>query len=393
MNMAAAAANQPSAVQSRLVAFVRLARANDFRVGVAEEIDAQRIAMTCGLDDMYRLRWGLRSLLCNDHNDWQRFDALFEAFWVPADRRQTVRIQAAGALASRRMNRTEQGAEDGSRRSSSYGDNTNHGEGGDAGEGGVREGASMAEQLAGVDFRQLAGQGRMHEMERLAERLARRMRRRLTRRQHLQRHGRRIHLRRTLRASLAMGGTPLELVFRQRRKRQPRLIIFIDVSRSMSLYSYVFLRFAHGIVKVFRDASAFAVHTALVPISAALRQPDRTRMQASLALISQGWSGGTRIGECLAQVNRDHGALITSRSVVLIVSDGLDTGEPGMLAQQLESFKRRCRKIVWLNPLLGRAGYEPRTGAMLAALPFIDVFAPAHNLRSLMALEPVLTGL
>ncbi len=133
-------------------------------------------------------------------------------------------------------------------------------------------------------------------------------------------------------------------------------------------------------------------YTALVHITDALKQPDVTRVRESLALISQGWSGGTRLGEALQRFARDYSARINSRTLFIIVSDGLDTGEPELLAQQLASIRRRCRKIVWLNPLLGREGYEPKTGAMLAALPHIDVFAPAHTLQSLLALEPVLTN-
>ena len=169
--------------------------------------------------------------------------------------------------------------------------------------------------------------------------------------------------------------------------------MIVDVSRSMSLYSHVFLRFARGLVNAFRDASAFAYHTRLVPITDALRQTDMTRMRTSLALISQGWSGGTRIGECLGHFNQDYGRLVNARSVVIIVSDGLDTGEPATLANELARIKQRCRKLIWLNPLLGRPGYEPKTRGMQAALPHIDLFAPAHNLQSLQALEPALLGL
>jgi uncharacterized protein with von Willebrand factor type A (vWA) domain len=121
-----------------------------------------------------------------------------------------------------------------------------------------------------------------------------------------------------------------------------------------------------------------------------MRQPDLMKVRESLSLISQGWSGGTRIGESLEHFNRDHGRLVNSRSVVIVVSDGLDTGTPEQLAAQLTLIKRRCRKLIWLNPLLGREGYEPRTGGMLAAMPLLDLFAPAHNVCSLMALESVL---
>jgi uncharacterized protein with von Willebrand factor type A (vWA) domain len=110
-------------------------------------------------------------------------------------------------------------------------------------------------------------------------------------------------------------------------------------------------------------------------------------------LISQGWSGGTRLGEALRRFTRDYGRRVNSRTLFIMVSDGLDTGEPDLPAQQLAEIRRRCRKVVWLNPLLGRGGYEVKTGAMLAALPHLDVFAPADNLQSLLALEAVCTSL
>ncbi len=378
-----------ASIEARLVEFVRLARANGFQVGVRESIDAQRIARCCGVTDPQRLHWGLRSLLCSGQDDWDRYAELFDAYWRPA-KRQARYQPMAGAPADKQGGAKGPGGAAGS---GADADQPQPGQGDDAGSSGTRKGASYRESLTQTDFRFMADTGSMRDAERLVERLAKRMRRRMVRRQRVQRQGRRIHLRRTVRNSLRYGGTPLQLAFRQRTRRQPRLILLTDVSRSMSLYSYVFLRFARGIVNAFRDADAFACHTRLVHITDALRQPDLVRVRESLALISLGWSGGTRIGESLQRFEQDYAARMNSRTVFIIVSDGLDTGEPELLAGQLASIRRRCRKLVWLNPLLGREGYEPKTGAMLAALPHLDVFAPAHNLQSLLALEPVLTSL
>lgn len=377
-------------LQSRLVEFVRLARAHDFRVGVAEEIDAQRVASLCGLLDRQRLRWGLRALLCSDADEWQRFDALFDAYWLPGN--VSSRVQASpGARVGRQL--AGQGEQSRRRGAAAEADAADSGHATDAAPGGTREGASAAERLARTDFQFLADDGQMRAMEHLVERLARKMRRRMLRRQRVQRHGRRVHLRGTLRNCLRFGGLPLQLAYRQRRRRQPRLVVIVDVSRSMALYSNLFLRFARGVVNAFGDASAFAYHTRLVPVTDALRQTDPVRVRASLRLVSQGWSGGTRIGECLRQFNDGYARLLNSRSIVVVVSDGLDTGEPEALAAQLVRIRQRCRRLVWLNPLLGRAGYEPRTRGMQAALPYLDLFAPAHNLQSLQALEPAFSGL
>lgn len=374
-------------VQQRLVEFVRLLRANGFPVGVAEEIDAQRVALYCGIEDPEPLRWGLRGLLCAGREEWGRFDGLFEAYWMPAN--AGSRVQSAVGTIGKKARR-EPGSGSGQ---SGLPDQADGDEAAAAGRDGTLGGASRLETLECGDFQSLADSGQMQAMERLVESLARRMRRRLVRRERVQRKGARLHLRHTIRNSLPHGGTPLRLAFRQRRRRQPRLILITDVSRSMAMYSFLFLRFAQGIVAAFSDADAFACHTRLVHITDALRQPDQTRVTRSLALISQGWSGGTRLGASLAQFNRDYSRLLNRRTLVILVSDGLDTGEPSELALQLAALRARCRRLVWLNPLLGRPGYQPLTGGMQAALPHLDLFAPAHNLQSLAALEPALAEL
>jgi uncharacterized protein with von Willebrand factor type A (vWA) domain len=381
-------------LQTRLVEFVRLARSNNFRVGVAEELDAQNVALKCGLDNSTRLRWGLRALLCSDQDDWQRFDELYDAYWLPTNVKSRYST-AAGGLAKKppdASNPTEASSQEALR--SSGADSQSLDEANEAVDGsGTREGASFNATLAKMDFQALADPDEMRAVEALVDRLARQMRKRAIRRQRVSKTGKKIDLRKTLRGSLRFGGTPLVLNYKQRVKRQPRLVLIVDVSRSMSMYSFFFLRFARALVTVFRDVSVFAYHTQLLPITEALRQTDLIRVRNSLAMVSQGWSGGTRIGESLATFNDKYGQILNSRSIAVIVSDGLDTGDPDYLATQLARIKPRCSKLVWLNPLLGRSGYEPVSQGMQAALPYLDLFAPAHNLNSLKMLEPALTRL
>ena len=203
--------------------------------------------------------------------------------------------------------------------------------------------------------------------------------------------GQRLDLRRTIHRSVAHGGTPIDLVWRRRKLRPLRLVLLLDASGSMELYTAFFARFLHAAVDAFREAEAFVFHTRLVHVSSALRERDVARAVDRLALMAQGIGGGTRIGESLADFNRWHAArVINSRTAVVIVSDGYDTGEPDRLATEMQRLARRSRRIVWLNPLLGWRDYEPTARGMQAALPYIDLFAPAHNLESLAALEPYL---
>lgn len=377
-------------VLDRLVGFLRFMRTNGYLLGIREQLDVMRLAEFSGLLEPRRLRWGLRAIVCSSADDWRHFDELFDAYWKPANRNREQR----SSYAKKMDKKNGLGGQQGGGNQVAEADHAQEGDDCDAGAGGSKGGASVQQALQRADFRMLADDSQMHEMEHLVERLAKQMRRRMTRRQKLQQHGRRLHLRRTIRNSLRYGGTPLDLAFCQRKQRLPRLILLLDVSRSMSLYSFLFLRFARGIVEAFKDADAFVYHTRLVHVTDALRESDMGKARDKLALLSLGWSGGTRIGECLQLFNRDYGRrIVNSRSVVMIISDGYDTGEPDELARQLGELKQRARKIVWLNPLLGRDGYEPIAQCMQAALPLLDLFAPAHNLESLLQLESELMKL
>jgi uncharacterized protein with von Willebrand factor type A (vWA) domain len=217
------------------------------------------------------------------------------------------------------------------------------------------------------------------------------MRARLIRREQIRRRGRRLDLRRTIHRNVSHGGTLLDLAWRRRKIKPLRLVMLLDASGSMSLYTAFFVRFLHGAVDAFREAEAFVFHTRLAHVSPSLRDRDVTRAVDRLSLMAQGIGGGTRIGESLATFNRWHARrVINSRTAVMIVSDGYDTGPPEQLGQEMRRLRRRCKKIVWLNPLIGWRDYSPQARGMQAALPYVDLFAPAHNLASLAALEPYL---
>jgi uncharacterized protein with von Willebrand factor type A (vWA) domain len=194
--------------------------------------------------------------------------------------------------------------------------------------------------------------------------------------------------------SIRFGGTPMQLAYRLRWPKPLRLVVILDASGSMSLYSTFFVRFIRGVLDHFRQAEAFVFHTRLIHISAALRERDTEKALERMALMAAGWAGGTRIGDSLATFNRNYAAsVINGRTVVMIVSDGYDTGAPEVLGTEMARLKRRAKRIVWLNPMIGWRDYAPAAQGMAAALPHVDLFAPAHNLESLAALEPYLAKL
>jgi uncharacterized protein len=380
-------------LRRRLAGFARTLRDNGFAVGLAETRDALAILASPAAAHPALLLPALRALFCADRSDWQRFDEIFAAFWrgrgmkrlkpaqaKPGQHRPSLQSLAPSTNTAAKAGRQDQLAS------------------GDAGDGDAavsrREHAteaSAAERLAAIDLRHIVDPREIAQTHALAERLARRLRARLVRRERARRCGRRLDLRRTIHRSISHGGTPIDLVWRRRKVKPLKLVMLLDGSGSMSLYTAFFVRFLHGVVDAFREAEAFVFHTRLAHVSASLRDRDVARAVDKLSLMAQGMGGGTRIGDCLATFNRWHAKrVITSRTALMIVSDGYDTGEPAHLAEEMRRLRRRCRRIVWLNPLIGWRDYAPEARGMQAALPFIDLFAPAHNLESLAALEPYL---
>jgi len=376
----------------KLTAFAHTLRGNGFKVGLAETADALSILVMSAADKPATLKPALRTLFCATRSDWERFDEIFDAFWLARGIRQARVLAGAapeGAAPVRALK--DVGARGGKPGLPDHVERRQD-DGGYSVDGrGKREGASRAENLASIDLRHIVNPEEIRDAHALAERLARVMRARLIRRERLRKLGRRLDLRRTVHKSVSHGGTPLELAWRKRKERPLRLVFILDASGSMSLYTAFFVRFLHGVVDAFREAEAFVFHTRLAHVSASLRDRDVSRAVDKLALMAQGIGGGTKIGECLAAFNRWHARrVINSRTAVMIVSDGYDTGEPSRLAEEMWRLRRLCRRIVWLNPLIGSRDYSPQARGMQAALPYVDLFAPAHNLESLAALEPYL---
>jgi uncharacterized protein with von Willebrand factor type A (vWA) domain len=384
---------QPLGTRRRLAGFAHTLRDNGFKVGLAETHDALAVLASPAVLGGSSLRPAFRSLFCATHSDWERFDEIFDAFWHGRGMRQRQVLSGSpseGAAPGRRLAqahvpRDARGLPDHvERRDDEDGDVSADGRG-------RREGASRAEALATTDLRHIVDPDDVAATHALAARLARVMRARLVRREQVRRRGRRLDLRRTIHRNVSHGGTLMELAWRRRKIKPLRLVVLLDASGSMSLYTAFFVRFLHGVVDSFREAEAFVFHTRLAHVSPSLRDRDVTRAVDKLALMAQGIGGGTRIGESLATFNRWHARrVINSRTVVMIVSDGYDTGEPERLGEEMRRLRRRCRKIIWLNPLIGWRDYSPQARGMQAAMPYVDLFAPAHNLASLAALEPFL---
>mgnify|MGYP005846166331 CR=1 FL=1 len=386
--------NVTSPLASRMSGFVAHLRLNGFALGPRETETALEILADAPDLDARLARQRLKCLLAGRYEEWQRFDAVFEAYWYRRGReRNSSDTPLAGGHggAARRLWERRFGGNPPERTGEGR-----HVEGYDPAAPDRPEGrpaASRRSLTARTDLRSLADPGELAEMEMLARQIARSLRIRLSRRWR-PRGRKRLDLRRTLRRSLGRGGEPIELVRRNRPARPVRLVILLDASGSMKPSIRVLLQFVKGLVGAAAETEAFLFHTRLVKVSDALRESDPIDAMTRLSLMSAGFGGGTRIAHALRSFSDAHAAsCLSSRSAIIVISDGYDTDDPEALAIELARLRRKTRRLLWLNPLAEQQSRGKRAGALEAALSMLDFHGPAGTLADLAALEGELAKL
>jgi hypothetical protein len=326
------------------------------------------------------LSLALQAALCSNREDWERFPRMFLEFWGELQPRPR---SAAGEY----KGSSKEFSSDRQDGSSVFLGQTESNSALPDGKGKAVFGASAQQRLRKVDFSEVPCDD-LAALEQIAMRLLRRMSQRLSRRLAISNRVGRVDVRRTIRRSIARGGDPVTLAYKARSRSRNNFVILVDISGSMNFYSLFLVRFAYALQACFPRVETFLFSTNLVSITDLLRTRSLPEALRRLSQRSAGWAGGTKIGESLRQFNRTDGKRVLTRHTVLIIlSDGWETGDPKLLADEMRAARRRVFKILWLNPLLGLKDYQPLTRGMAAALPYVDVFAPAHNLESLLALE------
>ncbi|SFN47568.1 Uncharacterized conserved protein, contains von Willebrand factor type A (vWA) domain [Roseovarius lutimaris] len=379
---------------ARMAGFMAHLRNNGLRLGVGETqtaLAALTHVTACDPDDA---RLALKAVCAATTEEAARFDLLFDSYWR-ADGR--VREKSVPSESKADVNSTNtrdpQGETAGARgRIHSPDDGPDHASADGDGTGKLI--ASRVENLMRKDMRRLVGPQDIAAAEATARRLAAAFRDRRSRRRRAARKGDQIHFRRLLRQSLSTGGEPLALPRKARPDRPVKIVALCDVSGSMTIYARVFLAFLSGLIRADESTDAYLFHTRLVRISEALRDTDPMRALNRLSLLAEGFGGGSKIGAALDQFARGPARrFVNGRSVVIILSDGYDTDPPEKMASALARLRKRGCKIIWLNPLKGWTDYAPVASGMAAALPYLDLFAPASTLADLAALEPELERL
>jgi uncharacterized protein len=184
---------------------------------------------------------------------------------------------------------------------------------------------------------------------------------------------------------------PIELRYRRRKERMRPLVLICDISGSMDRYSRLLLQFVHALEHGLDTVEVFVFSTRLTRITRELRKRNVDAAIENVVSRVDDWSGGTRIGDAIKEFNFKWGRrVLRSGATVVMISDGWDRGDPKLLSAEMARLQRSCRRLIWLNPLLGAPGYQPLTQGIRAALPYVDYFLPIHNLKSMEVLARIL---
>ena len=371
---------QSDRLAASIVEFCRFARTRGVAAHPGQTITALEAVKTIDPTNRQSFASALQSALCSTREEWELFPELFQEFWGESHSRP----RSASGEHKGPSKRSRHGPEAGS---TVFLDQPGNESAARDGDGRAVYGASAQQRLKKVDFSEVPCDD-LPALEELSLRLLRRMSLRLSRRLAISNLAGRVDLRRTIRRSIAHGGEPIVLAYKSRKPRKNRLVIFLDISGSMNFYSLFLVRFAYALQTHFQRVDTFLFSTNVVEISDLLRTRHLPRPCGDSRSGPRAGRAAQRSAMSLRQFNQLYGRKLLSRDTVfMILSDGWDTGEPEVLAAQLRAAKRRAQRILWLNPLLGLKDYQPITRGMAAALPYVDVFAPAHNLESLLALE------
>lgn len=371
------------ALSPHVVGFVQALRTQGLQIGSGETQNALAALASIPLAQPDSFRWALRQTLAKSREDQAIFDRVFSQYWQPQiieDAVTTDEAEEADELAQPAATPPDYGghaAQPASAEPTRQQDD------------GLSSGASKQARLMQRDFIHV-NTDEMTQMRDLIALIGKRLARQVGRRWRVGNRGI-PDLRRSMRAALAQGGELWHIKYRRRRPQRLNLVVLADVSHSMDAYSRFFLQFIYTFQDLFRRMETFVFSTQLSQVTQALCRGSLDQALDDLPDAVSDWAGGTRIGASLSQFMREHGETMLGRNtVVMVVSDGWESDNPGALDAILRSLRQRCRQLIWLDPLLDHPRYFASAAGVHTDSRWIDHCLPARDLASLEKLAKAL---
>ncbi|WP_339706157.1 VWA domain-containing protein [uncultured Kriegella sp.] len=362
-------------LSGNIVLLCRFLRKKGFPVSVIEEADALSALSHLSIRREKEFKEALKIVLAKNQYQFEKFDGYYKEFWDQLYKAVNSKTKDTLERKSKRSEAREQEIRFDSLKSwlnlkpseeekavSSY---------------------SEIEVLTKKNFSDL-NEDEMLLMMRLLEKLARKVAHQKSRLRRVSKKKNKIDLKRTIRMGMRKGGEIQRLVYSEKKEKKLKLVLLCDVSKSMDLYSRFFVHLIYAFQNAYDKIETFVFSTALHRVTTIL---DNYEFNQAFDIISDRvphWSGGTTIGSCLQDfVSNYRHSLLDKKTIVFILSDGWDTGEPALMEAAMKTIYKSSRKVIWLNPLAGSTNFSPDALGMKTALPYVDLLASAHNLESL----------
>ena len=367
--------------KERLIDFTMYCRERQFVLGPQETSDAFEVAKRGWVLDRKLFQYSLKAIYCKRKEHFDRFDEMFDRFWsryyeekLEQRKKQVKLLKKEKETATVIFLGTEFKVPKKEVKEQ---------------EAKETVGANESIRLRRTDFSKVNVNDK-EKLEELAEELFHQMSMRFKRRLENANKGS-IDIRNTIRHGVSKGGLMLDLSYKRKRKEKRKVVFILDVSGSMDTYSYYLLRYVMVLKKYFKSLEFFTFSTTLTHVTPMLRQNNEQEVLKQIGKNVHSWSSGTKIGESLTEFLSEYGSkFLSQKHIVVILSDGLETGSVTVLREAVRTIRRKCKTLVWLNPLKGMDGYQPIQKGMVNVMPHLDAFESAHNLDSLIKLEKLL---
>ena len=381
-----------SSKTSRLLDFNHHMFAHGFNTSFDQATQSLEGLKHIDLSKIQEWKNALKSIYCYNFETFEKFDELFDSFWTNEGRKKTNVQRQNNNKNNKTINTRsilappEQGTLDNDSTNKSMTNNENDMEVSSNAVSKIT--ASFIENKKKTDLKELIDSDLQKRIHSAVLKIAKSIKHKRSRRLLADRKGAKLDLRKIVSKSLAYGGYPIKLYKKSKPKKPMRIVSILDISGSMKVYSQIFLTFVKGLVGVDQSSDVYLFHTRLMRVTEYLKENDTLNAVNRISLLTEGFSGGTKIGKSLKEFNNIYSKKnVNGRTVVIIISDGYDTGNPKIVSQELEKLKKRNCKIIWLNPLLGWENYEPVASSMKEASPYLDLFAPCSTIEDLENLE------
>lgn len=365
-----------TSLSANIVAFCRFLREKGFVIGPAEEADAlSAIELLAPFESPETLHLSLKSVLTRNIAQQLQFDELYNQYWRELEKAVDSKIAQGKDKNQQKKSSKNNTPSLQALKSWLQGNTSNE----------LAEIATYSthEVITKKDFSAFHEE-ELWEVIRLIHLIARSLALRHSRRLEKSNRPSGLDLRRTLRLNMRRGGEILDLAFHRPKRHRQKIVLICDVSKSMDLYSRFLIQFIYAFQNAYRRIETFVFSTALHRVTHQLKQRDFKIALDKLSYEVPGWSGGTKIGESMQQFCQNYASkLLNNQTIVIIMSDGWDTGDTAILAKAMRTIHNKAAKVIWLNPLAGNPKFEASVKGMQVAMPYIDVFASAHNVDSL----------